>query len=662
MRQLASSRRSTAALTALTALFALCAVQDTLHPSAALGNFLNTWVYDDLVLAAGIICCARGIAVGKERLPWILFGAALLSWGVGDTIWTFADNPPFPYYSDIGYLAVYPFAYAALLLLLRERVKNIRKSLWLDGLIGGLAVAAAGTAVVFGAVLKATNGSPEAVATNLAYPLADLMLIALVVWSLAVTGWRVDRTWGLITLGLLVFSVSDCLYLYQTSVGTYVNGGPTDIGWLGGGALIAWAAWQPRSESSKRAVEGWSLLVAPVGFGMLALGVLAYDHGKRQVTPLALGLAIAAVLAVIARMGMTFAENMQMIASSRHEARTDALTGLNNRRCLLDDLETAIADEPDELMLALFDLNGFKHYNDTFGHPAGDALLARLGTNLARFITGRGSAYRLGGDEFCILMRLDGESSAIAVENAARSLAEQGDAFAVSAAYGQMIVGVEAKTTSDSLSLADRRLYANKERSRASAVEQSSHVLLQALAERNPKLSDHVTGVAELAEATAIKLGLPYAEIGRVRLAAALHDIGKMAIPDAILEKPTRLTAEEWEFLRRHTLIGERILLAAPALSQIAPLVRASHERFDGDGYPDGLAAGEIPLASRIVFVCDAFDAMTSPRAYANEITIEAALDELTRNSGTQFDPEVVRAFAEVVAAQGAPRRIALAS
>jgi hypothetical protein len=105
-------------------------------------------------------------------------------------------QPPFPYYSDIGYLAVYPFAYAALLLLLRGRVKQIRKSLWLDGLIGGLAVAAAGTAVVFGAVLKATNGSPEAVATNLAYPLADLMLIALVVWSLAVSGWRVDRTWG----------------------------------------------------------------------------------------------------------------------------------------------------------------------------------------------------------------------------------------------------------------------------------------------------------------------------------------------------------------------------------------------------------------------------------------------------------------------------------
>jgi two-component system, cell cycle response regulator len=661
MRQLASSRRSTAALVVLTALFGLCALEDIFHLSPALGNFLNTWVYDDLVIAAGVICMVRGVLSTRERLGWILMGAALLAWGVGDTIWTFADNPPFPYYSDIGYLAVYPLAYTSIGLLLRARVRRIRPSVWLDGLIGGLAVAAVGTAIVFGAVLKATSGSPAAVATNLAYPLADLMLIALVVWSLAVTGWRLDRTWALITLGLLVFSVSDCLYLYQTSVGTYVNGGPTDIGWLGGGVLLAWAAWQPCTRRQKAASEGWWLLAAPVGFGLLGVAVLAYDHGSRSVTPLALGLAIAAVLGVIGRMALTFAENMRMIAHTSHEARTDALTALGNRRSLLSDLDSALADDPEELLLALFDLNGFKLYNDTFGHPAGDALLARLGRNLGRYVGGRGGAYRLGGDEFCILLPLAGESPSIVVENAARALSEQGDGFSVSAAYGHAILSGEAHTTSEALSLADRRLYANKERGRASASEQSSHVLLQALAERNPGLSDHVTGVAELAEAVAVKLGLPYAEIARVRLAAALHDIGKMAIPDAILEKPTKLTDDEWVFLRKHTLIGERILLAAPALSHIAPLVRASHERFDGDGYPDRLTGEEIPLAARIVFVCDSFDAMTSPRPYATEKTMDAALDELRRNAGTQFDPDVVQAFLEVVAAHGAPR-IALAS
>ena len=183
--------------------------------------------------------------------------------------------------------------------------------------------------------------------------------------------------------------------------------------------------------------------------------------------------------------------------------------------------------------------------------------------------------------------------------------------------------------------------------------------LLTAVAD--PELGAHSSSVAKLAGRVARRLGLPEAECEDVRLAAALHDVGKMAIPDAILEKPTKLTDDEWVFLRRHTLIGERILLAAPALAQIAPLVRASHERFDGDGYPDRLTGGAIPLAARIVFVCDSFDAMTSPRAYATEKTIEAALDELVRNAGAQFDPDVVQAFREVVAAQGAPR-IALAS
>src|SRR5205814_2837893 len=161
---------------------------------------------------------------------------------------------------------------------LRSRVSHLRSSLWLDGVIGGLALAAVGTAVVFQAVLGELGGSRAAVATNLTYPLADLTLIALVVWALAVTGWRPGRTWGLIAAGLLVFSVSDCLYLYQTARGTYSFGSPTDLGWIAGGLLLAWAAWQPRAERPRKAIEGWPLLVAPVLFGLIGLGVLCYDH------------------------------------------------------------------------------------------------------------------------------------------------------------------------------------------------------------------------------------------------------------------------------------------------------------------------------------------------------------------------------------------------
>ena len=146
------------------------------------------------------------------------------------------------------------------------------------------------------------------------------------------------------------------------------------------------------------------------------------------------------------------------------------------------------------------------------------------------------------------------------------------------------------------------------------------------------------------------------AELEALRHAAALHDIGKMAIPDSILEKPGPLSEAEWALIRQHTLIGERILAAAPALERSGRLVRSSHERIDGTGYPDGLAAADIPLGSRIIFVADAFDAMVSSRSYGATLSHADALAELRRCAGTQFDPAVVAAFERVIAMPRAAR------
>jgi diguanylate cyclase (GGDEF)-like protein len=651
MRHLTSSRLAASALLAVTGVFLLCAVEFTFHLNGGLRNVLNDWVYNNVMLAGGAACLVRGILHRRDRLAWILMGTAVSAWGIGDTIWTFTVandlNPPYPSIADIGFLAVYPPAYAAIVLLLRSRAGTLRGSLWLDGVIGGLAVAALGTAVVFQAVLGTIGGSPAAVATNLAYPLADVTLIALVVWALAVTGWRPDRTWTLLTGGLLVFSISDCLYLYETATGSYVYGSPTDLGWIAGGLLLAWAAWQPQRERIAATLEGWGLLV--------------YDHWQR-VNALSLALASLAILAVITRMALTFGENLKMIAHSHEEARTDVITSLGNRRRLYDDLGAALADPSADLVLMLFDLNGFKHYNDSFGHLAGDALLARLGENLGQFVTGRGSAYRMGGDEFCIVVRNDPAESELVLAGAAGALAEHGEGFSITAAYGAVLVPSETSEPVEALRLADQRMYENKQGARLSAGEQSSGVLLRALSERHPKLGAHAAGVAELAEALARRLGLEEADVERTRLAGALHEVGKMAIPDAILEKPGPLTDDEWTFVRGHPLVGERILLAATALAFVAGLVRSSHERFDGTGYPDGLAGTAIPLPSRIVCVCDAFDAMTTQRPYGDARTITAALAELQLNAGTQFDPIVVAAFVEVLADRGSPRRVALAS
>jgi HD-GYP domain-containing protein (c-di-GMP phosphodiesterase class II) len=146
------------------------------------------------------------------------------------------------------------------------------------------------------------------------------------------------------------------------------------------------------------------------------------------------------------------------------------------------------------------------------------------------------------------------------------------------------------------------------------------------------------------------KLGLPEDELAPLLQAASLHDVGKAAIPDEILNKPGPLDASEWEFMRRHTLIGQRILNAAPALARAAAYVRSSHERFDGHGYPDGLAGEEIPIGARVIAVCDAYDAMRSPRPYRAPMSMEGTVAELRRCAGTQFDPAVVDAFAAVIA------------
>jgi diguanylate cyclase (GGDEF)-like protein len=363
--------------------------------------------------------------------------------------------------------------------------------------------------------------------------------------------------------------------------------------------------------------------------------------------PLPIGvLLIALALVVVGALSLR-AGNRELEA----HASSDALTGLGNRRKLLADLERRIkGSEP--AVLTLFDLNGFKNYNDTFGHAAGDALLVRLGHALADAVAPFGGrAYRPGGDEFCVIARAECRP---AVERAAcDALSDHGEGFAISTAFGSAVIPAQATDVTDALRLADEAMYAQKQSGRATAGRQSSDVLLRALSERHPELGEHVDGVAELAECVGARLGIEGEELVQLRHAAALHDIGKVAIPDEIIAKPGPLDDEEWAFMRRHTIIGERIIAAAPALGAAARLVRSSHEAWGGGGYPDGLAGEDIALGARVVAVCDAFDAMISQRPYAPARTVEEALAELRRCAGTQFDPVVVAAF-EVVFAERA--------
>ena len=353
-------------------------------------------------------------------------------------------------------------------------------------------------------------------------------------------------------------------------------------------------------------------------------------------------------------------EQKRAEAQLAYHAYHDSLTGLPNRRRLMQDLEERITDaDAEPTLLIVFDLDGFKAYNDAYGHPAGDALLTRLGERLEAAVSGRGHAYRMGGDEFCVLAELkaDGQDALAAAGSAA--LMERGEGFEITASFGAAAIPLEAVTASEALGMADQRMYARKGRTRTSAGRQATDALLKALAERNPGLGEHLDDVTDLCEAVGHELGLSDEQMTPLLQAAALHDVGKVAIPDAILDKPAPLDEAEWEFMRTHTLIGERILAEAPALAEAAKIVRTSHERYDGEGYPDGLVGDEIPLAARIVAVCDSYDAMTSNRPYRTAMSTELALAELHNGAGTQFDPRVVKAFVTAIGSQlPAQRRV----
>jgi diguanylate cyclase (GGDEF)-like protein len=332
---------------------------------------------------------------------------------------------------------------------------------------------------------------------------------------------------------------------------------------------------------------------------------------------------------------------------ARDEAHSDDLTGLPNRRRLLADLEHAFAETyAQEHVLLIHDLNGFKHYNDTFGHPAGDALLRRLGDKLAEAVEPYGSAYRLGGDEFCVLAAVPASAVETLLDATTAALCEAGDGFAVSSCFGAVFLPSEAADPFSALQTADRRLYAQKHATKPGR-GQPHEVLLEALFEREPELRLHVQGVASLSAAVGKRLGLAAEELEELVIAAQLHDVGKIAIPDAVLHKSGPLDEGEWTLIRQHPRVGQRILAAVPALNGVGAIVRATHERWDGAGYVDGLAGHAIPLAARIIAVCDTFSAMTSDRPYGGAVSVADALAELRRCAGTQFDPEVVRVFCE---------------
>jgi two-component system cell cycle response regulator len=433
------------------------------------------------------LCLLRAAVRRTERGAWLLLGLGVLGWVLGElyftaVLWSDA-SPPVPSPADAGYLSLPPLLFAGLILLARSRIRGLPKTLWADGVTAGLAAGAVSAVIAFRPVLASVRGFGLSVATNLSYPVADLILLGLICGVLAVGGPRVDRRFGVIAVGMLCFWGADTVYLIKSAENTWASGGPYDPGWWMISLCLAGAAWmEPRGRATQ--VRNAGMISVPIAFALMSLGILVVGT-VIDVTLPATALACGALLSILLRLVLTFRAHQAMLRLSQREAMSDPLTGLGNRRAFSSALEQRLGDDRSApMILALFDLDGFKSYNDTFGHAAGDALLQRLATSLAAVLSTSGTAYRMGGDEFCALLP-GGETGDALLGLATAALSDHGDGFSISASAGSVRLPDETDDGEEALRLADQRMYAHKHGvRRAGAAHEVKQALLSAMAQR----------------------------------------------------------------------------------------------------------------------------------------------------------------------------------
>jgi diguanylate cyclase (GGDEF)-like protein len=436
---------------------------------SGLDGAINGVVYDAVVVCAGLGCLLRASRGGPERSAWIAIAASIFAWAAGEIWWTLYiegnPNAPYPSPADLGYLAFYPLAVLGLYLLVRARVGELDRRLWMDGLIATLGTGALGAALLFEFVADHTSGSSVEVATTLAYPFGDVLLVSLIVGIIALTRWRPGRTWTLLLAGLAVMAAADVAFTLQSYDSAVPGGDWVEPLYLISAVLLGVEAWQPQADPilPDARFDGWREMVVPgiVAVAMIALVVMQYFNHASVLTTL---LWSATMLAVIGRLALSLRDNKRLL----EQVRTDRLTGLGSQARMQMDLEARARTPGRPLTVILLDLNGFKRYNDRFGHPAGDKLLGTLGGRLGAAMGSKAVAYRLGGDEFLVLA--DGGVVGIGLEardelavRAAEALTSRGRDFEINASWGVASVPEEADSPAEAMQLADVRMYAQKE-------------------------------------------------------------------------------------------------------------------------------------------------------------------------------------------------------
>ena len=437
-------------------------------------------LYNAVYVGAAFVCAAAARRAADDRLAWWSMTVALVLGVAGNLVYSLAIAPmaeePFPSVADVFYLAYYLPLYVALIALIRARVTRFHASMWLDGVIGALGAGAVAVAALLAPALELTQGSLPAVLTSLAYPVADVVLLALLVGVGAILGVRRDRTLLLLGAGIGANLFGDIAFLDLATAGVYVEGGPLDLTWLVAMALIALAAHHSHPEAVRASAHasartatrlGWRVLAVPLACDLASLVVLAVGYGDRLPTAAA-WLAVGCVVAALVRTAVTFRE-VRAFNEVREQARTDELTGLPNRRAFLDaaqqELDTATARHPAALLL--LDLDGFKEVNDSLGHHAGDGLLRQVGPRLRGALRTSDTLARLGGDEFAVLLPHAALDEAQERAERLRELLLQpftveGIRLHVGVSIGVATAPVPAATVAELLRCADVAMYAAK--------------------------------------------------------------------------------------------------------------------------------------------------------------------------------------------------------
>ena len=653
-----------------------------LLPDAGDGRTARVVIYC-AISASGAVAVLAGIRLGRPRprLPWALLALGQLVYAAADTTFYVSHDllghTGFPAPSDALYLAHYPLLVWALFLLVRLRAPGRG----LPGLLDAATLAVAASMLSWLYLMAPHVRADTPALTTLvlvAYPAADLAVLV-VGLRLVIERGRRPTSFFLICTSLLAILAADTWYVWQQAHGVYETGNLLDLIWLTGNIALGTAALHPTmshlsepgpapSTSPGRiriAALSAASLVAPATLLLQA----RHDHSGGDMTVIALACAAMFLLTIMRMTGL--------VTVQRQLAITDGLTGLLTRRHLENRLAIELARARrahGSLSLFLVDVDHFKLVNDRWGHQAGDRVLVEIANRLRRATADLedGLLARFGGEEFALLVPHAGpDGLAAAAERLRHAVASSPVALgpdswtSVTVSVGAASYPAHAADVTELVGVVDGALYAAKARgrdravigpaprSRATVVDGASRMLdyLSFVADDiDGRLSghEHSSAIARWARAMALELGHDADTVRRVELAGRLHDVGKIVVPDAVLTKPAPLTTAEWVLMAQHAEHGFRLTHTVPGLASVAETIRQHHERFDGTGYPAGLAGSEIRVEARLIAVCDSWAAMRADRLYQNALSEEQARDELLAGRGTQFDGDVVDLFLEL--------------